>query len=64
MFGSIKEHLADQVEQIRRDGLFKSERIITSPQRARVGVLEHEPVLNLCAITKQVLFRISSDKAC
>jgi len=49
MFGSIKEHLSDQLRQIREAGLFKGERVITSPQRARVGVLEHEPVLNLCA---------------
>jgi glycine C-acetyltransferase len=49
MFGSMREHLVDQLQQIRDAGLFKGERIITSPQRARVGVLEHEPVLNLCA---------------
>jgi len=49
MFGAIKQHLADQLDQIRRAGLFKGERVITSPQRAHVGVLEHEPVLNLCA---------------
>ncbi|MFH1264498.1 MAG: glycine C-acetyltransferase, partial [Planctomycetota bacterium] len=49
MFGSMKGHLADQLRQIREAGLFKGERIITGPQGARVGVLEHEPVLNLCS---------------
>ncbi len=49
MYGSIKEHLADQLDQIRDAGLFKGERIITGPQQARIGVLEHEPVLNFCA---------------
>ncbi len=49
MFGSMKDHLAAELQQIRDAGLFKGERIITGPQRARVGVLEHEPVLNLCA---------------
>jgi glycine C-acetyltransferase len=49
MFGSMRELLAGQVEQIRRDGLYKAERVITSPQRARVGVQRREPVLNLCA---------------
>ena len=49
MFGSIKEYLAGQLDEIRGAGLFKGERIITTPQRARIGVLEHEPVLNLCA---------------
>jgi glycine C-acetyltransferase len=49
MFGAMRSHLTDQLRQIRQSGLFKGERIITSPQQARVGVLEHEPVLNLCA---------------
>jgi glycine C-acetyltransferase len=49
MFGAMRGHLTDQLRQIREAGLFKGERIITSPQQARVGVLEHEPVLNLCA---------------
>ena len=49
MFGQIKQHLASQLDEIRSAGLFKGERVITSPQAARIGVLEHEPVLNLCA---------------
>ncbi len=49
MFDSMKRYLTDQLREIREAGLFKGERVITSPQRARVGVLEHEPVLNLCA---------------
>jgi glycine C-acetyltransferase len=49
MFGSMRAYLIDQLQQIRDAGLLKGERIITSPQRARVGVIEHEPVLNLCA---------------
>ena len=49
MFGSMQGHLVEQLEQIRGAGLFKGERIITGPQRARVGVLGGEPVLNLCA---------------
>ena len=49
MFGPIQEHLAAQLDEIRAAGLFKGERVITGPQGARVGVLQHEPVLNLCA---------------
>ncbi len=49
MFGAMKQHLAGQLGEIREAGLFKGERVITSPQRARVGVLQHEPVLNMCA---------------
>ncbi len=49
MFGAIKGHLADELQQIRDAGLFKGERVLSTPQRARVGVLENEAVLNLCA---------------
>ena len=49
MFGPMKGFLTDQIEQIREAGLFKGERVITSPQGASVRVSEHEPVLNLCA---------------
>jgi glycine C-acetyltransferase len=49
MFGSIKEHLARGLAEIRESGLYKGERVITTPQGARIGVLEREPVLNLCA---------------
>ena len=45
----MKNHLAEQLQQIRDGGLFKGERVITTPQRARVGVLGRESVLNLCA---------------
>ena len=49
MFGSMKGYLSDQLQQIRDAGLFKGERVITTPQKARVGVLNQQPVLNLCA---------------
>jgi glycine C-acetyltransferase len=49
MFGAIKEHLVGRLREIDAGGLTKRERVITTPQRARIGVLEHEPVLNMCA---------------
>jgi glycine C-acetyltransferase len=49
MYGSIKNFLSDQLQQIRDAGLFKGERVITTPQQARVGVQNQQPVLNLCA---------------
>jgi glycine C-acetyltransferase len=36
MYTKFKQHLANQLDEIRSAGLFKGERIITSPQRARV----------------------------
>jgi len=49
MFGSMKDHLAAQLAEIRASGLYKGERVITSPQRAHVAVLDQPEVLNLCA---------------
>ena len=49
MPGAILGHLTDQLHSIRDSGLYKSERAITSPQGAHVGLAGREPVLNLCA---------------
>jgi glycine C-acetyltransferase len=49
MFTGMKKYLTEQLQVIRNTGLYKHERIITSPQRARVAVSEQEGVLNLCA---------------
>jgi glycine C-acetyltransferase len=45
----FQQYIADQVAQIRAAGLFKGERVLTTPQQARVGVLGGKPVLNFCA---------------
>ncbi len=49
MYGSIKEHLAGELEKIREAGLFKEERVIDTPQSSRVRVGTGGTVLNLCA---------------
>ena len=49
MFGTMKDHLTQQLSAIRRDGLYKSERIITSPQSSRIRVSTGDSVLNMCA---------------
>ncbi len=49
MYGSIKQELEKTLSSIREAGLFKSERIITTPQDAHIRVAEGEPVLNMCA---------------
>lgn len=42
-------HLNEQMEEIRASGLFKGERVITSPQQARISTTHSEGILNLCA---------------
>jgi glycine C-acetyltransferase len=48
VFDAVKDQLAGELDDIRAAGLFKSERVIGSPQDARVQVGGAE-VLNLCA---------------
>lgn len=49
MYGSFKEHLLKQLDEIRTAGMFKAERIITSPQDALIQVGDGQRVLNMCA---------------
>src|ERR1700677_888201 len=49
MYTHLQSHLAAQLDDTRSKGLYKSERIITTPQNARVGVTGRKDVLNLCA---------------
>ena len=49
MYGQFREHLASQLQDIESAGLWKSERIITSPQDAHIKTTNREDVLNLCA---------------
>ncbi len=44
-----RSHLADALESIRESGLYKSERVIASPQSPHVEVNGGREVLNLCA---------------
>ncbi len=49
MYGKIKEHLQAELDQIKEDGLYKSERIITSPQDAVIKISTGEEVINFCS---------------
>ena len=49
MLGRMKDHLARQLGEIRSSGLYKAERVLSGPQGSRIGVVNREPVLNLCA---------------
>ena len=49
MFGQMQSHIAGELKQITESGLYKAERIITSPQDAMITVRGGQKVLNLCA---------------
>ncbi len=49
MSNKFYEQINQQIEQVKSDGLYKSERIITSAQSALVSIASGEKVLNFCA---------------
>ena len=49
MSQSIYEFLAVELEELKKAGLYKGERIITSPQSAAVYLADGREVINLCA---------------
>ncbi len=49
MYGKIKDHLQKELEGIKNDGLYKKERIITSPQGAVITISTGQEVINFCA---------------
>jgi glycine C-acetyltransferase len=49
MYGNIKEHLQKEIQEIKDNGLFKTERIITSPQGTEITINTGETVLNFCS---------------
>lgn len=49
MYGKIQKHLQSELQTIEENGIFKKERIITSPQGAEITISTGETVLNFCA---------------
>ena len=49
MYGSMKVHVIEQLRQIREGGLYKAERVLSTPQGARVAVVGGREVLNFCS---------------
>jgi glycine C-acetyltransferase len=49
MYGKIQEHLQNELKTIEENGIFKKERIITSPQGAEITISTGETVLNFCS---------------
>lgn len=49
MYGKIKDYLQKELDTIEENGIFKKERIITSPQGPEITISTGETVLNFCA---------------
>jgi glycine C-acetyltransferase len=49
VYGKAQHYFEDRIAEIRRAGLYKSERVIAGPQQANVSVAGGKSVLNFCA---------------
>ncbi|MDT0647368.1 glycine C-acetyltransferase [Zunongwangia sp. F260] len=49
MYGKIKDYLEKEIEDIKEAGLYKKERIITTPQDAVIKISTGQEVINFCA---------------
>jgi len=49
MYGKMKDHLQEELKNIKEAGLYKAERIIVSPQKAEIQINTGQDVLNFCA---------------
>ena len=46
---TLKNELIENIKKIKKDGLYKKERIITSPQNTKINVSHQSDILNFCA---------------
>lgn len=49
MYNKMKTQLQEDLQQLKENGLFKSERVIITPQGAAVDVTDHNDVVIMCA---------------
>ncbi|TLU64671.1 glycine C-acetyltransferase [Thalassotalea litorea] len=49
MAANFLQHLQQQIDQVKDEGLYKAERVITSAQQAEIAVSSGEDVINFCA---------------
>src|ERR1700753_163457 len=49
MLAEFEKQLSQTLEEIKSQGLYKTERVITTPQDAHIAVADGKRVLNMCA---------------
>jgi glycine C-acetyltransferase len=49
MYGNVQQELQQELEAIKEAGLYKKERVITTPQSAKIATDNGKEVLNFCA---------------
>ena len=49
MYGKLKEYLIQNIDEIKKSGLYKYERVIVSPQKEKIETEDGKSVLNFCS---------------
>ena len=49
MYKDFKKHLVKEINNTKNSGLYKSERVITSPQSSKINTIEMNEIINLCS---------------
>jgi len=49
MYKDFKKHLIKEIDNTKSSGLYKSERVITSPQSSKINTTEMNEIINLCS---------------
>lgn len=49
MFSNVRQHLQNEIQEIKESGLYKNERVIVTPQGAKIATDQGDEVLNFCA---------------
>ncbi|MDZ4846355.1 MAG: glycine C-acetyltransferase [Chitinophagales bacterium] len=49
MYGKVKDRMQQEISEIRSSGLYKNERVITTPQGAEIKTTTGKTVINFCA---------------
>ncbi len=49
MLAKFADHVSKTLDEIKTQGLYKNERVITGPQNADISIADSRRVLNLCA---------------
>src|SRR5450432_3185514 len=49
MLAEFAQHISKTLEEIKAQGLYKTERVITGPQNAEIPIADGRRVINLCA---------------
>src|SRR5207244_4051902 len=55
MLAEFEQQISSTLEEIKSQGLYKTERIITTPQDAHIAVADGKRVLNMCANKDSVI---------